>query len=71
MKVYRTDEIRNVVLLGHGGSGKTSLAAVSYTHLTGKSLDQATDIVGNLITDIHLMLTDGDEKDMTFLYRVK
>lgn len=25
MKVYRTDEIRNVVLLGHGGSGKTSL----------------------------------------------
>ena len=38
---------------------------------TGKSLYQATDIVGNLITDIHLMLTDGDEKDMTFLYRVK
>ena len=26
MKVYRTDEIRNVVLLGHGGCGKTSLA---------------------------------------------
>ncbi len=25
MNVYRTDEIRNVVLLGHGGSGKTSL----------------------------------------------
>ena len=22
MKVYRTDEIRNVVLLGHGGSGE-------------------------------------------------
>ena len=38
---------------------------------TGKSLYQATDIVGNLITDIHLMLTNGDEKDMTFLYRVK
>ena len=31
MKVYRTDEIRNVVLLGHGGSGKTSLVeAMSY-----------------------------------------
>ena len=26
MKVYTTDKIRNVVLLGHGGSGKTSLA---------------------------------------------
>ena len=25
MKVYTTDKIRNVVLLGHGGSGKTSL----------------------------------------------
>ena len=24
MKVYTTDKIRNVVLLGHGGSGKTS-----------------------------------------------
>ena len=46
MKVYTTDKIRNVVLLGHGGSGKTSLAeamaylsgitsrTVSYTHLT-------------------------------------
>ena len=31
MKVYRTDEIRNVVLLGHGGCGKTSLAeAMAY-----------------------------------------
>ena len=25
MNVYTTDSIRNVVLLGHGGSGKTSL----------------------------------------------
>ena len=31
MIVYRTDEIRNVVLLGHGGSGKTSLVeAMAY-----------------------------------------
>ena len=38
---------------------------------TGKYLYQATDIVGNLITDIHLMLTDGEEEQMTFLYRVE
>ena len=37
---------------------------------TGKSLYQATDIVGNLIADIHLMLTDVDESQMTFLYQV-
>nr|WP_294526462.1 ABC transporter substrate-binding protein [uncultured Blautia sp.] len=37
---------------------------------TGKQLYQATDIVGELIKDVHLMLTDGDEKDMTFLTKV-
>jgi elongation factor G len=26
MKIYTSDKLRNVVLLGHGGSGKTSLA---------------------------------------------
>ena len=36
----------------------------------GKYMYQATDIVGQLITDFHLMLTDGDEKDMTFLIKV-
>lgn len=47
MKVYRTDEIRNVVLLGHGGCGKTSLAeAMSYvsgaTSRMGKISDSNT-----------------------------
>lgn len=37
---------------------------------TGKYLYQATDIVGNLIQDIHLMLTDENEEEMTFLYKV-
>lgn len=37
---------------------------------TGKYLYQATDIVGNLITDIHLMLTSGEESEMSFLYKV-
>lgn len=38
---------------------------------TGKYLYQATDIVGNLITDIHLMLTGDDGSQMTFLYRLQ
>lgn len=36
----------------------------------GKYLYQATDIVGNLITDLNLMLTDGDEDQMTFMTKI-
>ncbi|NCB92783.1 MAG: ABC transporter substrate-binding protein [Clostridia bacterium] len=38
---------------------------------TGKYLYQATDIVGNLITDLHLMLTDGDTSNMTFISKIE
>lgn len=36
-----------------------------------KSLYQATDTVGQMIQDIHLALTGGDESEMTFLTRVQ
>ena len=50
MKVYRTDEIRNVVLLGHGGSGKTSLAeALAYVSGATNRMGKITD--GNTISD--------------------
>ena len=38
---------------------------------TGKNLYQATDTVGELIMDMHLMLTDGNPKEMTFLEKMK
>lgn len=50
MKVYRTDEIRNVVLLGHGGCGKTSLAeAMAYVSGAISRMGKISD--GNTISD--------------------
>ena len=50
MNVYTTDSIRNVVLLGHGGCGKTSLVeAMAYVSgLTGR-LGKVSD--GTTISD--------------------
>ncbi len=33
MKIYETASIRNVAIVGHGGSGKTSLTSEHYAHL--------------------------------------
>ena len=50
MNVYGTQQIRNVVLLGHGGAGKTT-AAEAMAYLTGvvKRMGKVTD--GNTISD--------------------
>jgi len=50
MNVYTTDKIRNVVLLGHGGAGKTSLVE-SMAYLSGitSRIGKVTD--GNTISD--------------------
>ncbi len=37
---------------------------------TGKYLYQATDSLGDMIQDIHLMLTGGNKEDMKFLYPI-
>ncbi|MCR4705478.1 MAG: elongation factor G [Lachnospiraceae bacterium] len=50
MNVYTTDKIRNVVLLGHGGAGKTSLAeAMAYLAGLTSRMGKVPD--GNTISD--------------------
>lgn len=50
MKVFTTDKIRNVVLLGHSGAGKTSLIE-SMAYLAGQISKPGTIEAGNTISD--------------------
>ena len=50
MKVYTTDKIRNVVLLGHGGCGKTSLAE-AMAYLGGITSRMGKVEEGNTVSD--------------------
>lgn len=55
MKNYSADSIRNIVLLGHGGSGKTTVAE-AMAHVTGITKRQGKVEEGNTISDY-----DGEE----------
>lgn len=50
MNVYTTDKIRNVVLLGHGGCGKTSLVE-AMCYLAGQTTRMGTIDDGNTLSD--------------------
>ena len=65
MKVYRTDEIRNVVLLGHGGSGKTSLAE-AMLYVSG-----ATSRMGKISESNTMSDFDKEEQKRRFCERME
>ncbi len=50
MNIYTTDKIRNVVLLGHGGAGKTSLAE-AFGYISGITSRMGKVADGNTISD--------------------
>ena len=50
MNVYTTDKVRNVVLLGHGGAGKTSLVE-SMAYLAGITSRMGRVEDGNTVSD--------------------
>ena len=50
MNVYTTEKIRNVVLLGHSGCGKTSLVE-AMAYLAGQTTRMGTVADGSTISD--------------------
>ena len=50
MKVYDTGNIRNVVLLGHGGAGKTTVAE-ALAYVTGTTTRMGSVPEGNTVSD--------------------
>ena len=60
MKAYSTKDIRNVVIAGHGGRGKTSLAE-AMLYLAG-----ATDRLGRVSDGNTVMDYDAEERSRQF-----
>ncbi len=60
MKVYDTGNIRNVVLMGHGGAGKTTVAE-ALAYVTGTTTKMGSVPDGNTISDF-----DKEEKKRKF-----
>ena len=66
MKVYETSQIRNVVLLGHGGSGKTTTAE-AMAFVSGAITKMGTVTAGNKFTfELGVVHPSGPEGNVVF-----
>ena len=69
MKIYQTDKIKNLVLLGNSGSGKTSIAEAML--FNGGIIDRIGTVeAGNTVSDYNKIEQDlniaGKHKDKPF-----
>ena len=68
MKVYKTDEIRNITLIGNAGSGKTTLAEAML--LEGGVINRRGDVGNkNTVSDYHLIEQEyGNSVSSSLMY---
>ncbi|SHH44450.1 elongation factor G [Tepidibacter thalassicus] len=67
MKVYESDKIRNIVILGHSGCGKTNLTeAILYTNNLVNRISKPTDQV-NMTSTLNLIPVEWNNHKYNFL----
>lgn len=67
MKVYESDKIRNIVVLGHGGCGKTNLTeSILYTNKLSNRISRPNDSI-NMTTTMNLIPIEWNDHKYNFL----
>lgn len=67
MKVYESDRIRNIVILGHGGCGKTNLTeSILYTNKLSNRISKPNDSL-NMTTTLNLIPVEWNDYKYNFL----
>lgn len=67
MKVYESDKIRNIVILGHGGCGKTNLTeSILYTNKLSNRISKPNDSM-NMTTTMNLIPVEWNDHKYNFL----
>ncbi len=67
MKVYESDKIRNIVILGHGGSGKTNLTeAILYTNKVLNRISKPNEAM-NMTSTLNLIPIEWNDHKYNFI----